>query len=333
MIVSALIIAIIFCLVLFGPREHVALFWAEIKTRVPKYQPEVESDEQANLVALRELIRQQEAKYPLVEGTEKQIGFYREESPGRTQWVVLYIHGFSASREEISPVPEAIASTLEANYFATRLTGHGLDGETLARSKPNDWLFDLKEAWCTATQLGDNVIVISTSTGGTLAAWLAQQTDVKSNLAALIMVSPNFQPKHWAIPLFLWPWARVWMPYIAGKEYGLKSEDEKLARRWTAPYPTTIIHDVAALVKAVRQSSLERITAPTLFLYCDFDDVVDAKYTDAAMHRWGSGIKHHISVPQNKSANNHVVTGDLLNPGTNQKFIKDILVFLNNYVI
>ena len=83
----------------------------------------------------------------IVPGTEKAINW--AATPGeRTELAVIYIHGFSASRREISPVPEAIAAALEANYFGTRLAGHGrsggaVPGEALGDVSVEDWTLDL----------------------------------------------------------------------------------------------------------------------------------------------------------------------------------------------
>jgi hypothetical protein len=48
-------------------------------------------------------------------------------APGaKTPLAVVYLHGFSADREEIRPVPDDVATALGANLFLTRLAGHGL---------------------------------------------------------------------------------------------------------------------------------------------------------------------------------------------------------------
>ncbi|MDX1340766.1 MAG: alpha/beta fold hydrolase [Reinekea sp.] len=318
---------------LMGPRAKVELFWSHRTERV-QTDKQFEDLTTADLRTLRDQIAQAELLVPdVVDGAEKHITFSSESRPKRTKFCVLYIHGYSACRQEISPVPENIAQALHANYYATRLTGHGIDGERLAAAKPSDWLFDLAEAWSVARQLGEKVIVISTSTGGTLTTWLAQQDDVKPHLAALIMVSPNFRPFHWAMPLFLWPWAKYWMPLIAGKTYGWEPANEGGAKYWTYRYPISAIHTMAATVKAVVKSDLTAIEAPTLFLYADEDKVVSARRTDAAVRRWGSKIKHRIAIPPKPADNNHVVTGDIVRPEATEQFTTDILAFLKQYIV
>jgi esterase/lipase len=327
-----MLIAGLVCLWFFGPRDKVDLFWNTSTVRVLPDKP-FDLISSADLKTLRETIAENEARVAgVIEGTEKRIVFSSESRPRRTKYSVLYIHGYSASRREISPVPENIAQSLHANLFSTRLTGHGIDGETLAQSKPNDWLYDTAEAWQVARALGEKVIVISTSTGGTLSTWLAQQEDVKPHLAAMVMVSPNYQPYHWAAPMFVWPWARVWMPLVSGDTHGWVPSSDDGEKYWTYRYPITAIHGLTALVKAVSASRVESIEVPTLFLYSDFDKVVKARATDDIVRRWGAPIKHRIAVPAKPNDNNHVVTGDIVRPETTEQFTSEILVFLKHHM-
>lgn len=327
-----LVIALLLIIVL-APREKVALFWNPEHSRVHPDKAESELST-ADLKALREKIAEQEAAIPgVTDGAEKCISFSSESRPRRTRYCILYIHGFSACRQELSPIPEEIAKSLHANLYATRLTGHGLDGEALAAAKPADWIFDVMEAWAVARQLGEKVIVMATSTGATLTTWLAQQPQVQTHLAGLIMVSPNFQPSHWATPLFLWPWSRRWLPLLSGDTYGWEPANEGGAKYWTYRYPVSAVFGMTALVRAVKNSSLESVTAPTLFVYSDADKVVKANHTDKAMKRWGAPIKHRIAVPAKPDDNNHVIAGDIVRPEANEQMTSDVLNFLKTKVL
>jgi esterase/lipase len=276
----------------------------------------------------------QESQFPTLPiGAEKTIVFADEAQPEKTKYCVLYIHGFSATRQEVSPVPENVAKHLHANYHATRLTGHGLTGEALASATPYDWMFDTLEAWQIAEQLGEQVVIISTSTGGTLTSWLAQQEVTVGKLAALFMISPNFGPKHWAMPLFQMPWSRYWIPLISKGTHGWEPANEASAIYWTYNYPTTIIHDMDAFVNAVCDSSVEHIETPTLFIYSDDDIIVNSRKTDAVARRWGAAIKHRIAFPARPNDNNHVITGDIVNPGSTKLVQNEIVSFLERHVV
>ena len=90
-------------------------------------------------------------------------------SERKTPYSVVYLHGFSATRQETAPLAECVADSLGANLFETRLAGHGREREPLADVRAEDWLHDAAEALAIAARLGERVIVIGTSTGATLA--------------------------------------------------------------------------------------------------------------------------------------------------------------------
>ena len=50
------------------------------------------------------------------------------EKDSQTEIAVVFNHGFSATYNEIRPLPDLVAKTLGANLYFTRLTGHGQDG-------------------------------------------------------------------------------------------------------------------------------------------------------------------------------------------------------------
>ena len=86
----------------------------------------------------------------------------------RTEWAVLYVHGFSASSEEIRPVPDQVAEALGANLIYTRLAGHGRSGPAMAEATVAAWMADMAEGLAAARRLGEKVVVMGCSTGCTL---------------------------------------------------------------------------------------------------------------------------------------------------------------------
>ena len=58
----------------------------------------------------------------------------------RTRYSLDYIHGFSASKEELRPVPDMIATSLGANIFYTRLTGHGRTADAMREASVSAWM-------------------------------------------------------------------------------------------------------------------------------------------------------------------------------------------------
>ena len=91
-------------------------------------------------------------------GAEKRI-IWAGAAGARTPFAVVYLHGYSATSEEIRPVPDEVAKALGANLFFTRFTGHGRGGAAMGQATAGDWINDTAEALAIGKRLGDKVIV------------------------------------------------------------------------------------------------------------------------------------------------------------------------------
>ncbi|MEZ5911841.1 MAG: alpha/beta fold hydrolase [Paracoccaceae bacterium] len=229
---------------------------------------------------------------------------------------LVYLHGFSATSEEIRPVPDLVAKAVGANLFYTRLTGHGLDGAALAEARAGDWLEDLAEALAIGRRLGDRVYVLATSTGGTLAALGAVHPDLAGAMDGIVFISPNFGIRSAAAGLLEWPLARYWVPLIAGAERAFQPLNAEQGRFWTTRYPTVAVMPMAATVRAVRMADLSRATVPALFLFSNADQVVSPEATQDAARRWGGPVEVETIVPgPGDDPMAHVIAGAIMSPG------------------
>ncbi|MGB3408189.1 MAG: alpha/beta hydrolase, partial [Jannaschia sp.] len=215
-------------------------------------------------------------------------------APGRrTALSIVYLHGFSASPWEIRPVPERVAEALGANVFFQRLAGHGRDGPAMAEPDAGDWLEDVAEAMEIGRRIGDRVIVIATSTGGTLAGILAADpslSDLRRDLAGVILVSPNFRVANPAGDLLSWPGARYWVPLIAGETRSFAPQNTRHARHWTTEYPTVALLPMQALIDHAERLDWAAATVPALFYFSPDDTVVDAGATREVTRAWGGPV-------------------------------------------
>lgn len=87
---------------------------------------------------------------------------------------VVYLHGFTASQAEGEPAHRTIADACSAHLFLNRLTGHGSElPDAMADITPERWRSDADEALDIGLSLGERVVLVSTSMGGSLALDLA----------------------------------------------------------------------------------------------------------------------------------------------------------------
>lgn len=247
-------------------------------------------------------------------GAAKRIVWARQ--PGvKTPLAVIYLHGFSATSEEIRPLPDDVAAALGANLYFTRLAGHGRDGAALAAVTPEDWVLDLDEALAIGRRIGDRVILVGTSTGGTLAALAAVDPARAEGLAGVVLVSPNFRLAPAASIILDLPWARIWGPWIAGAEQDFPPRNQDHARFWTMRYPTTALFPMATLTRAVRAMDFAEARVPALFLYAPEDQVCDQALTARIAAAWGAPtVTHNPVLTDRDDPYRHVIAGRILSP-------------------
>lgn len=258
-------------------------------------------------------------------GAEKRVLWYGlDEVP--TPLSVVYVHGFSATSHDLAPVPERVAQALGANLVLTRLTGHGRDGAALGGARAGDWMRDMSEALAVARAIGHEVVVIATSTGGTLAAIAALDLDQMREVKGMVLVSPNFGINHPAAPLLRLPAARYWLPLVAGRTHSTPPRSEAQARHWTLSYPTTALLPVAALAAHARRLDYSRTSVPVLFHYAPQDQIVRADRTDRVAAAWGGPVTRvapRLGAGVDPAA--HIVAGDTLSPANTDAMVETIL--------
>ena len=100
------------------------------------------------LLYLEKLILSEEEKehkrLPITEGTRRKIVWENPKNPKKTPLAVLSLHGFSATRKEIEPLPQMLAKDLGANLYLNRLPAHGQKGDLFSGVSYQDWVKDVE---------------------------------------------------------------------------------------------------------------------------------------------------------------------------------------------
>ncbi len=154
-----------------------------------------------------------------------------------TDFVLLYLHGFSASRREGYPANEAFAKRYQCNAFMARLASHGLVTKNPLIDMTPDRLYEsAKLALVIAQKLGKKVIIMGTSTGGTLALKLA--SDFPEKVFGLILYSPNIRIKQKASFLLSKPWGLQIARINFGGDFRILSDDPscEICKYWYCSY-------------------------------------------------------------------------------------------------
>lgn len=268
-----------------------------------------------------------EAAHPdIVPGTEKKIVWAR--APGeQTPLAVVYVHGFSASRQETAPLAGRVAEQLHANLYSTRLTGHGRGSSAMLEGSVKSWVNDMHEAVEIGKRLGRRVMIVGTSTGGTLATWQAAQGD-QEEIAALVLLSPNFGTADRRTRILTWPWGAQLAELLVGKTRSWKPVNEAHGRYWTSSYPVRALLPMMGLVKMALSLDLPALKVPTLVIYSPDDRTVDTAAIMAVFEEIGAEQKKLIPYRQAGDPDQHVLAGDILSPESTAPLAGMIVDFL-----
>jgi len=278
----------------------------------------------------RYLFRTERETPGLNRGAQKQVLWATPARKRKTPLAIVYVHGFSASLQEIRPVPDLLARQLGANLFYTRLTGHARDGAALARAGALDWRADMAEALEIGRRIGEKVIVIGTSMGGALATLAMTDPALSRDVGGVVLISPAYRFRESGSGLLTWPFARSFVPMVAGKERFFVPHTPEHGKWWTTRYPTEAVIPVAALAKAAREAPLDRVRAPALFLFSDSDTVVDPRETRRAAARWGGrATVVPVETGPEDDPDHHVIAGEILSPGRTEPTVASILDWLS----
>jgi esterase/lipase len=280
----------------------------------------------ASISDLDSYISNSESKFgDVVPGAEKKI-FWANGKQEQTEYSIVYIHGYSASRPEMLPLPDLIAKDLKANIFYTRLTGHARPSEAFSQSSANDWLNDTVEALEVGKKIGKKVIIIGSSTGCTLAAWLASKDEYQKDISALVFISPNFYTHSKMTKLFLYPAGVGFAKLIFGKERSWEPQNEQVAKYWNHKYRWEALIPMITLVEYVKDISFEKIQVPSLYLYTEQDKVID---TNEIVKKFASLGSKQKKLRNLSEVPDHVMAGDIRSPDTTPLLHSEIIGFLN----
>jgi len=193
-----------------------------------------------------------------------------------------------------------------------------------------DWLADASEAVAVGARIGRRVVVIGTSTGGTLALWAAARPEAAGRIEALVLISPNLGLHDRTARMLTWPWGGVLARAAVGPERCFEPESPEQALHWTVCYPTSALLPMMALVDHVRSLDLAAIRAPTLLLYAPDDQVVDAEESTRVLAALGGHgpSAYVVEGPGDPAA--HVVAGSIMSPGTTDAVRERIVRFLRD---
>jgi esterase/lipase len=222
---------------------------------------------------LESYVKYHEAQHKLKPDNEARIVWFNDSLKNKTEYSIVYLHGFSASQAEGEPVHRDIAKKFGCNLYLSRLAEHGIDtSEALMNLTSDNYWESAKEALAIGKQLGKKVILIGCSTGGTLALKLAAEYP---DIYALILLSPNIainDPNAWLLNN---PWGlQIARLVIGGKYMDSKDTRDSYKQYWSYHYRMEAAVNLEELVEtSMNEATFKKVMQPTLLLYYYKDEV------------------------------------------------------------
>lgn len=249
------VIAVLSIVYLAGPNPTTPVY----NTSLPTIPAEPE--------ALEAFIQSNEKKHNVRPNNEARIVWANDSMKQKTPYAIVYLHGFSASQEEGNPVHQNIAKQFGCNLYLARLSEHGIDTTDALINMTAESLFkSAKEAYAIGKQIGEKVIVMGTSTGGTLALQLAA---MYPEVAGLILYSPNIAIKDPNAWLLNNPWGLQIARMVKGSKYlGVKKDNPLYEQYWNTKYRLEATVQLEELLETtMTKENFVKVKQPLLLLY------------------------------------------------------------------
>ncbi|TCC95506.1 alpha/beta hydrolase [Pedobacter hiemivivus] len=235
------------------------------KPRHPEYSTQL-----PNVPALPQLedyVKQIESRHKIKPGNEAEIVWADSTQKQQSDYAVVYLHGYSASKAEGNPTYFYLANLLHANLYLARLADHGVDTVSAMEYSTPDRLWEsAKQAFEIGKRLGKKVILIGTSTGGSLALKLAAAyPDVNS----LILISPNIEINDKLAFMLNNPWGlQIARLVLGGKERLAKNKTPDEKKYWYSRYRIESTVQLQELLEtSMNKATFEKVKQTVLLLY------------------------------------------------------------------
>lgn len=238
----------------------------------PEYRSEL-PQVPANAAELVNYIKAKESRRKIKEDNQARIVWADDSAKSKTKYSIVYLHGFSASQGEGMPVHTNIARKFGCNLYLSRLAEHGIDTTNqMVKLTPEKYWESAQEAFRIGQQLGEEVILMGTSTGGTLALMLASRYP---GIKALVLMSPNIEindPNAWLLNN---PWGLQIARTVLGSDEVIPKDDRAIYRQyWNSPYRIEAVVALQEMLEtSMNEETFQKVKQPSLVMYYYKDEV------------------------------------------------------------
>ena len=245
-----------------------------------------------------------------------------DDTKVKTEYSIVYLHGSFATGVQQEDVLVKIAKRLEANLFISRLTGHGSGFESTKSIEAKNFLEDAAEAVAVGNQIGNKVILMGFSAGGTFALMATKDQKLNKKIDHLVLVAP-WTPKL-TLPYFI---AATGLFFKSQYKFNFPRmfnlSNEEWGPFWVNEFHRTLPRQLWVAAFSGRKLKFQETTIPLLVFYEEKDKVVNAVGVKKIFEKW-KGPKKIINNDTNLGGfNYHDIIG-ILNSPQDDLFVEGI---------
>ncbi len=269
---------------------------------------------------LETYLKEKESKVKYLKPDNESRIIWANEKNQVSEYAVVYLHGFSASPMESKPIHLDFANRFNCNMYLHRIDGHGLDNvESFVDAQPSDWIDSAREAIAIGNIIGKKVILMSCSTGSTLAVPLAAENP--KLVDAQIMLSPNFAVYDSKAKLLTGPWGKQIARKIQGSNYRNLGLPEPCHKYWTMRYRLEGIFAMQGLIdQAIKPDYFKKLTHPTFMgFYYKSEEASDHVISTEAIRNYFEMLPGENNVLKEfKNVGAHVIASECQSKDLNE---------------
>ncbi len=256
----SIFLALLVVIFLIGPK---------VKFETPKL---LDTEISADIGTLDEFVTNTEKKIAdLKPGNAAKVVWANDSLKQKTEYSIVYLHGFSASEMEGNPIHRNFAQRYGCNLYLSRLEDHGrTDTNTFIHLTPDNYLQSAEDAVDIGKKLGEKVIVMGCSSGCTLALALAAAGE---KIHSLILYSPNIDVFDPTSELLVGPWGNELAKLVMKGSYNHIKYDSLSKKYWNPTYHINGLFALKSLIKTYMIPSQFAQVRQPLFMGYYYKDV------------------------------------------------------------
>ena len=278
----------------------------------------VKGQELKTLTNLAVVENELKVKETLVEGlkpnNEAKFIWAKNYEQKKSPIAFVYLHGFGASSREGEPVMGMLSKKYNANVYMSRLKEHGINREnSFEYLTPTNYVASAKEALEKGKLIGEKVILVSTSTGGTLSLKLASED---KSVLGLIMYSPFVGLINPAMAAITTKEGKDQFVEIIGSEIQYQKRPKEEAKYWSTIYHVNgYVALTTMLLNTMTVETFSKVNCPVFVGYYykneqEQDKVVSIPAILKMYENLGTTNNNKVKVAF-PNADNHVIACDL----------------------